>query len=568
MAPTLRRSVESLLSRVRAGRCGRRRERTRGDSGLAPWFERRGVLPTLCDSSSRDDLGVAPEGHRANTGSAYEKLVRNSQVSGAHFTVLGNLNSLTRVREVYRERSLDSSVFDPKSLVSGLGTRNTRQPVAVARRPSHASFYVVLLACGLGFGFVLGLPLVDGSFSEYHLSGGLAMFLGSFTGMAGTYLALIMVVLASRMPALERVLGQNGVIHWHRRLAPWPIVLIAAHAVLLTLAYAESAKTGVLHEAGAIVNTFPHMLTATIALGIMVGIGLISIRQIRVRIPRENWWLIHLLMYVALVLAFAHELVLGPSFVKHPFAQVSWIAAWSLAAATVLVYRVGFPVYRSLRHRLRVAEVKPEGPGVVSIILEGRQLDRLVIAGGQFFEWRFMTRGMWWQAHPFTVSALPQAPYLRLTVQGAGDFTRALAQVKVGTSVGIEGPYGAFTVFAGKANRVLLIAGGVGVTAARSLLEDLPVKSRPVVVLRARTDDDLLLDDEVEELVRHRKGTLHRLIGSRQVVPLNSIVKLVPDMAKRDVFISGSESFVRDAVAMALRAGVPSHALHQEAYSI
>lgn len=500
--------------------------------------------------------------------SAHENFVRNWQVSAVRFAVVGSLESLTRMREDYWERFLDSSVFDPKGLVAELETRNPRQTRAVARRPSQANFYAVLLACGLGFGFVLGLPLVDGTFSEFHLSGGLAMFLGSFTGMAGTYLALIMVLLASRMPALERVLGQNGVIHWHRRLAPWPIVLLSAHAVLLTLAYAESAKTGVWHEAGLIVNTFPHMLTATIALGIMVGIGLISIRQIRIRIPRENWWLIHLLMYVALVLAFAHELVLGPSFVKHPAAQVAWIVAWSLAAGTVLVYRVGFPVFRSLRHRLKVVEVQPEGPGVVSIILEGRQLERLAIAGGQFFEWRFMVRGMWWQAHPFTVSALPQAPYLRLTVQGAGDFSRALAQVKKGTSVGIEGPYGAFTAFAGKSNRVLLIAGGVGVTAARSLLEDLPVKSRPVVVLRARSVEELILDDEVEELVRHRKGTLHRLIGNRQLVPLESIVTLVPDMAKRDVFISGSESFVRDAVAMAQRAGVPEHALHQEAYSI
>jgi len=134
--------------------------------------------------------------------------------------------------------------------------------------------------------------------------------------------------------------------------------------------------------------------------------------------------------------------------------------------------------------------------------------------------------------------------------------------------VAIEGPYGAFTIFAGKSNRVLLIAGGVGVTATRSLLEDLPLKSRPVVVLRATTEEELVLVDEVEELLRHRKGTLHRLIGDRESVPLDSIVRLVPDIAKRDVFISGSEGFVRDAVAMAVEAGVPSHALHQEAYSL
>ncbi len=417
-------------------------------------------------------------------------------------------------------------------------------------------------------GVAIGLPIVDGTWSELHGQGGLAMFIGSTTGLAGTYLALIMVILASRLPALERILGQGGVIHWHRRLAPWPLILISIHAVLLTLAYAEAAHRGVLAEVGVVVNTFPHLVSATVALGIMVGIGLISIRQIRTRIPRENWWMLHLLMYVALIISFAHEVALGPSFVKHPLAQESWTVAWLLAAALVITYRVGIPVYRSLRHQLRVVEVKPEGDGVVSIILKGRDLERLAIAGGQFFEWRFIAPGMWWQAHPFTVSAMPRPPYLRITVKSLGDFSGRLAELKVGTAVAIEGPYGSFTRFARRKDQVLLIAGGIGVTAARALLEDLPLKSRPVVVLRASDDDDLTLADEVEELVRYRKGILHKLIGSRDEVPLNSIVALVPDMANRDVFICGSEGFVEATVNMAQLAGVDPDAIHQEAYSI
>ena len=113
----------------------------------------------------------------------------------------------------------------------------------VAPRPNLPLFFSTVVAGGLGMGLVLGLPIVDGTLSELHLRGGLAMFIGSTTGMAGTYLALLMVVLASRAPILERVLGQVGVIHWHKRLAPWPIVLISAHAVFLTLAYAEAAKS-------------------------------------------------------------------------------------------------------------------------------------------------------------------------------------------------------------------------------------------------------------------------------------------------------------------------------------
>ncbi|MHB2029017.1 MAG: ferredoxin reductase family protein [Acidimicrobiales bacterium] len=425
----------------------------------------------------------------------------------------------------------------------------------------------MLLVGGFGMGLVLGLPLVDGTLSEVHLRGGVAMFFGSTTGLAGTYLALVMVVLASRAPALERMLGQDGVLRWHRRLAPWPILLISMHAVLLTFAYAQAAKSGLLSEFGSILNSFPDMISATVALGIMLFIGIISIRQIRTRLPRERWWLMHLLMYAALILSFAHEVALGPSFVRHPIARDSWIAAWIVGALLILVYRVGVPVYRSVRHKLRVVEVRPEGPGVVSVILEGKELERLVISGGQFFEWRFLTKGMWWQAHPFTVSSLPQPPYLRLTIKGAGDYSRAIASVRRGTKVALEGPYGAFTVHAQRRRQVLLIAGGVGVTAVRALLEELPPRSRPVVVLRASSEEELLLAGEVDELVRHRKGVTHHLIGSRDAVPMDMIARRVPDIAKRDVYVSGSESFVRDVVAMATRAGVAKEALHQEAYS-
>lgn len=462
---------------------------------------------------------------------------------------------------------MESITFSPKGPPLGARVRRGERVVRM-RGPNSSTFNGVLVVGGLGMGLILGLPIVDGTLSELHLQGGLAMFLGSTTGMVGTYLALLMVVLASRWPALERMLGQGGVIHWHRKLAPWPIVLLSMHAVFLTLAYAQAAKRGVWREVGVIVNTFPSMVTATVGLAMMVLIGIISIRQIRVRIPRENWWLIHLLMYVALVISFAHEVVLGPSFVGHPLVQLSWTVVWLLAAALLLTYRVAMPVYRSLRHRLHVVEVRPEGPGVVSVILEGRDIDKLAVAGGQFFEWRFMTPTMWWQAHPFSVSALPQAPYLRLTVKGVGDFSSALARLKPGTPVGVEGPYGSFTVFARRRAHALMIAGGIGVTAIRSLLEDLPQKSRPVVVLRATRDEDFILTEEIDELVRQRKGVVHRLVGSRSEVPLDSILRLVPDFKTRDIFVCGPEEFVSAVASMAHHAGVAPEALHQEAYSI
>ena len=345
-------------------------------------------------------------------------------------------------------------------------------------------------------GATTALTITAAAPSQVTAPGGLATFAGNITGMVGTYLALIMVLLVSRIPFAEHVLGQDGLLRWHRRLGPWPISLLIGHALLITVGYAEAARTGLWHQVGTLILSYPDVLAAAVGLGLMCLAGAISIRAIRRRLRREVWWTVHLYLYLALAFSFAHVIVLGQSFVGHPLTQVVWSVTWAGTAGLVFTYRVGLPLVRSVRHGLRVAEVRPEGPGVVSVICRGRNLDRLAVSGGQFFCWRFLTRDMWWQAHPYSLSALPQPPYLRLTVKGVGDHSAALARLRPGTRVAVEGPYGVFTRQHQRWPHVLLVAAGIGVTAIRALLEDLPGGARPVVLLRASRREDLVLGAE------------------------------------------------------------------------
>jgi predicted ferric reductase len=442
--------------------------------------------------------------------------------------------------------------------------------LAVPRGPRPALARAGLVLAGAGLGAVTALAITDETRAELRAPGGAITFLGSLTGMVGMYLALLMVLLVSRIPAIERVLGQDGLLRWHRRLAPWPISLLAAHALFITVGYAQAAKAGLGHQVAVLLTRYPDVLIATVGLGIMCAIGIISIRAVRRRLRRETWWLVHLYMYLALALSFAHVLALGPSFVGHPLTQVVWSVAWAATAGLVLCYRFGLPVVRSLRHRLVVTEVRPEGPGVVSVICSGRHLDKLAIAGGQFFFWRFLTRSMWWQAHPYTMSALPQPPYVRLTVKAVGDHSAGVAKLRPGTRVAIEGPYGAFTRFAQQRPQALLVAAGIGVTALRSLLEDMPRNAAPVVLLRATRPEDLVLHKEVADLVRYRRGRLHELVGTREQAVLDerSLPRLVPDLHRRDIYVCGPESFVTSIVDLASRLGIPADAVHHEAYAL
>lgn len=448
------------------------------------------------------------------------------------------------------------------------GQKAPVRPVPPQPRPLIAK--AALLLAGAGLGATTALAVIDETRSQFDAAGGVATFLGSLTGLAGTYLALLMVLLVSRIPVIERVLGQDGLLRWHRRLSPWPISLIVAHALFITVGYAQGAKTGIWHEFGVLLTRYPDVLIATVGLGIMCVIGVISIRAVRRRLPRETWWLIHLYMYLALALSFAHSLALGPSFVGHPVTRVVWSVAWAGTAGVVLAYRFGLPLVRSLRYRLVVSEIRQEGPGVVSVICSGRHLDKLAVSGGQFFCWRFLTRAMWWQAHPYSLSALPRPPYLRLTVKAVGDHSAAVAKLRPGTRVVVEGPYGVFTRQVQRQRRAALIAGGIGVTALRSLLEDLPHGSAPVVIRRASSDSDLVLRKEVADLVRYCRGQLHELVGSRAQASLNekSLLRLIPDLHRRDVYVCGPEGFVTSTVEILERLGVADELIHHEAYAL
>jgi ferredoxin-NADP reductase len=452
--------------------------------------------------------------------------------------------------------------------VNESGQLPTRRPPPAAPPPRPAIVDACAALAGLGFGAVLAAVILGESRGSLAAPGGLFSAAGRLAGFAGTYLMLIMVVLIARLPWLESSVGQDRLVRWHRQLAPWAIGLIAAHVVLITLGYAQASSAGALRELWVLVTSYRDMLAATVGFGLLIMAGISSYRHVRRRLRYETWWVIHLYLYLGLAMAFAHQIFTGVSFIGHPLVRALWIAVWAATAGLVLVYRVVQPAWRSLRHQLRVVEVRQEAPGVVSVVCHGRQLDRLAVSGGQFFHWHFLTKEMWWQGHPYSLSALPRPPYIRVTIKGLGDQSRAAASLRPGTRVAIEGPYGTFTDHARLREGVALFAAGVGITPVRALLEDLPAGVNVVVVVRASTPADLVHRDEVAVLVRQRRGRLQEIVGSRHKVRLNARVlrSLVPDIAYRDVYICGPGGFTAAIADAAQQLGTGADQIHTETF--
>ncbi|MHB8507706.1 MAG: ferredoxin reductase family protein [Candidatus Dormibacteria bacterium] len=432
----------------------------------------------------------------------------------------------------------------------------------------------------LAFNLVLiaGMWLRHGGADKLGSPAALLTALGQLTALFGTYGALVQLVLMSRNPWMEQLFGLDRLAHWHRWLGFAVTVLICGHVVLTTTGYALGDGSTVAGETWKLLTTFPYVLMATVATGFLVMIAVTSVRAARRRMTYETWHFVHLYAYLVIVLSFGHVLAVGTDFSNDPLARIYWVTLYALVAVLVLLFRVGHPLVLYRRHHLKVARVVDEAPGVVSVYVTGTNLAALRARAGQFFMWRFLARDRWWMAHPFSLSEAPNGEHLRFTVKDAGDGTRDIKKLRPGTRVAVEGPYGVFTTLRRRQKRVLLVAGGIGVTPIRALLEELPHgKGNVVLLYRARTWDEVLFRAELDQLISARQGEIRYLVGTRgdgnadlprDPFSARSIIWMVPDVVHRDVFICGSGQMMQELHDSLKELGVPDAQIHYERFAL
>jgi predicted ferric reductase len=459
---------------------------------------------------------------------------------------------------------------------TGQGHRATRPAAGatVLPRPGRAWTYALIAAIVLGGVYVLSIWWLDTTASSLGNAAGLVTAAGRALGMLAAYLLLVLVALMARIPLLEHRVGSDVLTRVHRALGEYTVSLAACHALLIILGYALTAHTNPVSEAVNLELDYPDVLMATAALGLLIWVGVVSARAVRRRLAYESWYYIHLYVYLAIALAFSHEFANGAEFSTSPHNRMIWVAAHVLVAALLVFFRFAVPIYRSLKHDVRVASVVRESKGVVSLHLTGRDLSRLRIQPGQFLRWRFLDRAHWWQSHPYSVSAAPEDRRLRITVKNLGDGSRALSKLRPGTRVWFEGPYGAFTarrLDPAAGGKVLMIAGGVGITPLRALFESLPGGGGKAVLLyRASDQAELPLYQELAEIARERGFGLFPLIGPRHTKPdpfsAAELRRLVPDLAERDVYLCGPPGLVHAARKGLHRAKVPGRRIHVESF--
>ncbi len=453
-------------------------------------------------------------------------------------------------------------------------TTGTRRTVPLPRLWSITGrdMVMVLLANGL---FVIAMWVRHGGLAQLSTPGGAWIAIGQVTGLVGTYAALLQLILMSRMPWLDQAFGMDRLAAAHRWIGFATVWLIAAHGFFIISGYATSEGASFLGETWTILTTFDFVALATFGFGLFLVVGVTSMRAARRALNYELWFVLHLLGYLAIAFGFLHQLLVGADFIHDPLARVYWTSLYVLTFGLLLVYRVIGPIRMNARHRFKVARVVAEGDGVVSIYITGRDLDQLPLRSGQYFVWRFLDGPRWWSGHPFSISSAPNGAWIRTTVKALGDDTRRYQRLAIGTPVLLEGPYGALTGVRRTRRRVTLIAGGIGVTPLRALIEALPGKPGDLTLLyRARHRKHVIFRTELDVLAERRGINVHYLVGRRGSVdlpddPLDSfgLASLVPDIADHDVYVCGPNEMM-DRLAETLHdLGVPRSRIHLERFA-
>jgi predicted ferric reductase len=268
---------------------------------------------------------------------------------------------------------------------------------------------------------------------------------GKLSGLLAVYAILLQFVLRGRAVWIEEVFGLNNLSTVHRLNGYLVLVFLLLHFTFILTSYSIFTKTDVVSQLITFITSETDFLYAFFALILFITVVFLSIYIVRKRLKYEIWYYTHLFTYLAILLAWGHQLKFGGDFIGNTLFTGYWYAIYIFVFANFFVFRYlrqGFLFYK---YKFNVAKVVPETEDTTSVYISGNNLSRFSLQPGQFFILRFLDSKRWWQAHPFSLSFVPKDNQLRVTVKNVGDFTSEIPQLKPGTPLLLDGPLGTFT---------------------------------------------------------------------------------------------------------------------------
>ena len=287
-----------------------------------------------------------------------------------------------------------------------------------------------LFFCLVPLGLALGQPDAPGR-----------TFLMDFSvalGFVGLSILALQFALVARFKVVAAPFGIDALLRFHKQISYVALVFVVAHPVLLFIADTEYLKLLNLWTA-----PWRARFAVTSVVLLLVLIALSVWRQ-RLRISYERWQATHGLIAVLVVLfALLHASLVG-YYVTDVVRQVVYDGYIGILVFLLVWVRLISPFLR-LRRPWRVVRVDVEPGNASTLVIEPVGHCGLPVRPGTV---RLDSgRSLAVRDHPAPLLVLLQADPppggpVSLTIKAAGDFTRTIPDVAVGTRVYVDGPHG------------------------------------------------------------------------------------------------------------------------------
>ena len=342
----------------------------------------------------------------------------------------------------------------------------------------------------------------------------------------GLVLLVVMTLMGARNPSVERVFGLDKMMLAHPVLGYYALTLFALHAGFRT--WSLSMEWGVDYQVDFLYRLGPEywaaewgvMLGRLAFLAMAAGAGLAVLGQKYLLLSYKAWKLPHLALYAAIPMGFAHALARGDDT-----PESAMLPLWAGLLVLFLyesVRRYRYVLHRRHHHVWTLDETVRESHDTASVLLDHPKAPGPFAhrRAGQFGVIRVPGVPHMDEPHPFTFSG-PEHHQdgdqrLRMTVKVAGDFTAELLTLPRDTLVLVEGPYGVFLSDCREQERLVFLAGGVGVTPFLSALRSFrlrQVRIPTTLIWANKTREDILAAEELTAMTRYLPLRVHHVIS-------------------------------------------------------
>lgn len=414
--------------------------------------------------------------------------------------------------------------------------------------------------------------------SGYLLTGGvyeITMGLGRLFGLLAVFFILSQLILIGRVAWVEKIFGLDKLSRVHHYNGFLVLSFLLLHPIFLGIGYSGLNETNFFSQIWTFLTEWEDVLGAAIALLLFSGVVILSVSLIKKHLKYEFWFLTHLFTYVAILSAIGHQFEVGTDL-QSGLTNGYWVGLYAFAFVNFIIFRSGRPIYNFLRHGFYIDRVIKETDDSVSVYIKGKEMGKFKIQAGQFMIFRFLDRKYFYEAHPFSLSKMYDGKEIRITIKNEGDFTAKAKDFRPGTKVLIDGPNGIFTEKVCANKKVLFIAGGVGITPIRSLIEAMVKKEKDIsLVYGNRAKKDIIFLDELEKLCEVKHFPIFHVLsgqeswtGMKGRIDIEKVRVLAPDFMERDIFLCGPPPMMNSLKSQLKTAGYDLSKLHYEKFSL